>query len=120
MDESLYTRLRRRKPTVPWRQNPPARHVRRPLVANMPPIPTSDGNQASMYRHLGAHLDRINGVDGTRFAVWAPNAREVSVLCDQTHWKHGEFWLQGSSAGVWSGFVPGISNGEVRPVCVCR
>ena len=111
MDESLYTRLRRRKPTVPWRQNPPARHIRRPLEATVPSIPMSDGSQASMYRHLGAHLDRINGVDGTRFAVWAPNAREVSVLCDQTHWKHGEFWLNGSSAGVWTGFVQGVANG---------
>ena len=37
-----------------------------------------------MYRHLGAHLDLVNGVDGTRFAVWAPNAREISVLCDRT------------------------------------
>src|SRR3569832_426189 len=111
MDDSIYTRLRRRQATVPWRQNPPARHLRQPLRENTRTIPNSDGKQAAMYQHLGAHLDRVNGVDGTRFAVWAPNAREVSVLCDKTHWQHGNFWLNGSDNGIWTGFVPGIGHG---------
>ena len=64
-----------------------------------------------MNQHLGAHLDRVNGVDGTRFAVWAPSAREVSILCDRTGWKHGNFWLNGSDAGVWTGFVPEVGAG---------
>ena len=111
MEDSIYTQLRRHRANVPWRQTPAARHSRRLLRETTRAIPISDGKQAAMYQHLGAHLDRVNGVDGTRFAVWAPSAREVSILCDQTHWQHGNFWLNGSDSGVWSGFVPGVAHG---------
>jgi 1,4-alpha-glucan branching enzyme len=65
-----------------------------------------------MYNWLGAHPGEVDGVQGTRFAVWAPNAREVSVLCDANHWSHGAFYLNGSNTGVWSGFMPGIGHGD--------
>jgi 1,4-alpha-glucan branching enzyme len=113
MDENVYTRLRRRKATVPWRENGPAGHKRRLLETATPPIPPSDGKQAAMFRHLGAHLDRVDGIDGARFAVWAPNAREVCVLTDQNAWRHGAHWLYGSNSGVWSGFVPGMGHGSL-------
>src|SRR5580658_2280059 len=58
----------------------------------------------SMYRILGAHPDSVEGVTGTRFAVWAPNATEVSVVCNASGWKPGRNTLQGSDAGIWSGF----------------
>ncbi len=65
-----------------------------------------------MYNRLGAHPDVVDGTRGTRFAVWAPNAAEVSVLCDGNHWSHGAFYLNGSDSGVWSGFMPGIGHGD--------
>ncbi len=64
-----------------------------------------------MYDWLGAHPDVVDGTRGTRFAVWAPNAKEVSVLCDGNHWTHGAFYLNGSDSGVWSGFMPEIGHG---------
>ena len=67
-----------------------------------------------MYNWLGAHPEVVDGVEGTRFAVWAPNAREVSLLCDANHWKPGEFYLYGSDSGVWSGFMPGIGLGSAE------
>ncbi len=70
------------------------------------------GIYSLMYRNLGAHLDEVDGVQGTHFAVWAPNAREVSLLCDRTHWKKGNFYLNGSDTGIWSGFVPGVKSGD--------
>lgn len=67
---------------------------------------------STLYRHLGAHVDVVDGVTGTRFAVWAPNAREVSVLCDSNAWTHNRNWLNSSDSGVWWGFVPGLRSGD--------
>jgi 1,4-alpha-glucan branching enzyme len=62
----------------------------------------------SLYRHWGAHL--VPG--GVRFAVWAPNAREVSLICDSNGWTAGRTWLNSSDTGVWSATVPGILPGS--------
>ncbi|NOX55245.1 MAG: 1,4-alpha-glucan branching enzyme, partial [Planctomycetes bacterium] len=66
-----------------------------------------------MYQWLGAHIEERDGIVGTRFAVWAPNAREVSVVCDQNGWTHGRNPLHPSDSGVWSGFVEGIGHGDI-------
>ena len=65
-----------------------------------------------LYKHLGAHLAIQDGQAGVRFGVWAPNATEVSVLCDLNSWMHGQHWLNSSSNGVWWGFVPGLKHGD--------
>ncbi|MCH8830524.1 MAG: 1,4-alpha-glucan branching protein GlgB [Planctomycetes bacterium] len=70
------------------------------------------GMRHSMYRTLGAHLDRLDGNDGVRFAVWAPNARAVSMIWDGNGWTAGNDDLWGSDDGVWSGFVPGMKAGD--------
>ncbi len=72
----------------------------------------------SMYRHLGAHLDAVNGANGVRFTVWAPNATEVSVLCDANGWKPGCNYLHGSDAGIWSGFISGMTSGSTYKFAV--
>lgn len=66
-----------------------------------------------MYRTLGAHPDLVDGAVGTRFAVWAPNASEVSVLCNANGWKPSRNTLRGSDSGIWSGFVAGVGHGDV-------
>ncbi|MEK6260775.1 MAG: 1,4-alpha-glucan branching protein GlgB [Planctomycetota bacterium] len=68
--------------------------------------------ESTLYRHLGAHLDSQDGVTGVRFSVWAPNATEVSVLCDTNSWMHGRNHLNSSDNGVWWGFVPGLKQGD--------
>ena len=67
---------------------------------------------STLYQHLGAHPDIQNGSEGVRFAVWAPNATEVSVLCDENSWIHGQNWLNSSNNGVWWGFIPGMKHGD--------
>ncbi|MEY3458024.1 MAG: 1,4-alpha-glucan branching enzyme GlgB, partial [Planctomycetota bacterium] len=62
----------------------------------------------TLYRFWGAHL--VPG--GVRFAVWAPNAREVSLICDNNGWTAGRTWLNSSDTGVWSAVVPGILPGS--------
>ncbi len=68
--------------------------------------------ESTLYRHLGAHLDAQDGVAGTKFSVWAPNASEVSVLCDMNSWMHGRNPLNSSDNGVWWGFIPGLKQGD--------
>jgi len=71
-----------------------------------------------MYRTLGAHLTEVNGVRGVRFAVWAPAASEVSVLFNANGWTPGRNGLHGSDNGIWSGFVPGMREGDVYKFAV--
>ena len=84
-----------------------------------PMFPDSDLNQLRngqhclLYTRFGAHPDVVDGVSGTRFAVWAPNAMEVCILCDSNGWKHGETPLFRVEDGNWSGFVPGLGTGTI-------
>ncbi len=66
---------------------------------------------STLYRHLGAHRDVVDGIAGTRFTVWAPNAQDVSVICDGNGWTHGANPLNSSDSGVWWGFIPGMLEG---------
>jgi len=70
------------------------------------------GMNCTSYNWLGANLVEENGTTGVRFGVWAPNAKEVCVLCDGNHWTHGAFYLNSSDSGVWSAFMPEIGPGS--------
>lgn len=73
----------------------------------------------TMYRKMGAHPETVDGVAGTRFAVWAPNASAVSVICDANEWTPGKSPLWGSDSGVWSCFLPGLKHGDHYKYAVC-
>jgi 1,4-alpha-glucan branching enzyme len=72
----------------------------------------AQGNHLDLYRVFGAHPDEIDGVRGTRFAVWAPNASRVSVVGEWNHWD-GRIHLMRlrREAGVWEIFLPAIEPG---------
>src|SRR5438270_13924946 len=72
----------------------------------------NEGSHFTLYRKLGAHRMQRNGVDGTHFAVWAPNARAVHVVGDFNGWnkKANALKVRGSS-GIWEGFVGGVQQG---------
>jgi len=70
------------------------------------------GDERKIYEKLGAQLRTIDGVHGTSFAVWAPNAQRISVVGDFNNWD-GRFHamrLLGAS-GVWEIFIPGVGQG---------
>ncbi|MFP4310398.1 MAG: 1,4-alpha-glucan branching protein GlgB [Nitriliruptoraceae bacterium] len=76
----------------------------------------NEGTHLRLWEKLGAHLATDeDGVDGVHFAVWAPNAREVTVIGDFNGWdRHspeGRMWARGVS-GIWERFVPGASVGD--------
>ena len=73
----------------------------------------NEGNHHRIYEKLGAHFTEINGVKGVYFAVWAPNARNVSVLGDFNSWDGRKHQMRKSSdVGVWELFIPELKVGE--------
>ncbi|QYJ16550.1 1,4-alpha-glucan branching enzyme GlgB [Rubrobacter xylanophilus DSM 9941] len=71
-----------------------------------------EGNNHRIYRHLGAHPAEIDGVSGTTFAVWAPNARRVSVVGDFNLWDGRRHPMRNRN-GVWEIFLPGVGEGAL-------
>ncbi len=74
-----------------------------------------EGNHFRLYEKLGSHPIDVKGVKGTFFAVWAPNAREVSVIGDFNGWNPNTHPLRvrEDSSGIWEGFIPGVNSGTV-------
>ncbi|MFD5703111.1 1,4-alpha-glucan branching enzyme [Streptomyces lasiicapitis] len=71
-----------------------------------------EGRHEELWRALGAHPMTHQGVTGTRFTVWAPNARGVRVCGDFCHWDGTAHPMRSlGSTGVWELFVPGIGEG---------
>ena len=74
----------------------------------------NEGNEHRIYDKLGAHPRAVAGVPGVAFAVWAPNATQVSLGCNHNHWD-GRYHPMRSlgASGVWELFVPGLGVGEL-------
>jgi 1,4-alpha-glucan branching enzyme len=74
----------------------------------------SEGNHHRVYEKMGAHVVTHQGVKGTVFTVWAPEAERVSVIGNFNSWdgRVHQMKLLGHS-GVWELFIPGIGEGEV-------
>ncbi|MGO1388495.1 1,4-alpha-glucan branching protein GlgB [Brachybacterium alimentarium] len=73
-----------------------------------------EGRHEELWRALGAHVRTLDDVEGTSFAVWAPNARAVQVIGAFNGWDGRSHALRSLGAsGVWEIFVPGIGDGEV-------
>lgn len=72
------------------------------------------GKHFKLYEKLGAHVVTHNGVEGTYFAVWAPNARTISVIGNFNHWQKGNHPLfpRWDGSGIWEGFFGDVKHGE--------
>ena len=71
----------------------------------------AEGNHHRIYEKLGAHPTQINGVEGVYFAVWAPNARNVSLLGDFNNWDGREHQMRKRGNGIWEFFIPELKAG---------
>jgi 1,4-alpha-glucan branching enzyme len=72
-----------------------------------------EGTHYRAYEKLGAHLTQRDGRWGVHFAVWAPNAKLVSVIGDFNDWNPQANSMRPSSGGVWEAFVPDVGQGAV-------
>jgi 1,4-alpha-glucan branching enzyme len=73
----------------------------------------AEGTFDRAYEKLGAHLTEQNGCLGVHFAVWAPNAKQVSVVGDFNEWNPTANVMCSSSAGVWESFIPTLDQGTI-------
>ncbi|MBF0505215.1 MAG: 1,4-alpha-glucan branching protein GlgB [Nitrospirae bacterium] len=73
-----------------------------------------EGKHYRNYEKLGAHIRKIKGISGVHFAVWAPNARRVSVIGDFNQWdgRRHPLRFRGVS-GIWELFIPGLEEGTL-------
>jgi 1,4-alpha-glucan branching enzyme len=74
----------------------------------------NEGSHFQLYDKLGGHVVNHEGVSGTQFAVWAPNAAQVFVMGDFNGWnKNGDPLHPNGQSGIWEGFFPRIGNGTL-------
>ncbi|BAU40460.1 1,4-alpha-glucan branching enzyme [Leptolyngbya sp. O-77] len=84
---------------------------RSPLLTDFDIHLFAEGNHHRIYEKLGAHLTEVDGVKGVYFAVWAPNARNVSVLGDFNWWDGRKHQMRRIGNGIWELFIPGLGAG---------
>ena len=74
----------------------------------------NEGSHFRLYDKLGARVVTHAGTSGTYFAVWAPNAEQVSVIGDFNGWDKRRHRLSPKGqSGIWEGFFPGVGKGTL-------
>ncbi len=85
-----------------------------PVLGEMDIYFLSEGTHLTAWEKLGAHPRVLEGVAGVSFAVWAPNARRVSVVGDFNDWDGRRHPMRRHpSCGVWEIFLPGLGEGDL-------
>ncbi len=69
-----------------------------------------EGTHERSYEKMGAHIVSLNGRTGVAFAVWAPNAKNVSIIGDFNNWDAGRHPMHSSDAGIWTLFIPQLTE----------
>ena len=84
-----------------------------PVLGPMDDYYIGEGNHLRLYDKMGAHTLHHDGADGVHFAVWAPNAKRVSVIGDFNNWD-GRLHVMRlrMNTGIWETFVPGAVIGQ--------
>jgi 1,4-alpha-glucan branching enzyme len=85
-----------------------------PVLGPMDDYYIGEGSHLRLFDKLGAHAMEFEGVEGTHFAVWAPNARRVSVVGPFNEWDGRRHPMRVRiNTGVWEVFAPNVGPGEV-------
>jgi len=93
-----------------WEHEDPFRFG--PVIGEVDEYLLAEGTHLRLWQVLGAHVMRHEGVAGTHFAVWAPNALRVSVVGPFNGWDGRRHPMRARGAsGVWETFLPGIGEG---------
>ncbi len=74
----------------------------------------NEGSHFRLHDKFGSHPMTVNGVEGTYFAVWAPNADRVCVVGSFNNWDAESHLLHARKhSGIWEGFIPGVGKGTL-------
>ena len=69
----------------------------------------SEGTHRRIWEVLGAHVTECDGVSGTLFALWAPNANSVRLMGEFNHWDNNKYYMRlHHEFGVWEFFLPDV------------
>src|SRR5688500_10430947 len=72
----------------------------------------SEGTHYRAWEKLGSHRTLVDGIAGVHFAVWAPNAQRVSVICDFNRWDGRAPQMRRLvPSGIWEIFIPDLADG---------
>ena len=105
-------KLRLRRGAHRWEVHDPYRFP--PYLGELDTHLLAEGSHQRLYERLGAHPVVVDGVAGVVFAVWAPNARRVSVVGDFNAWDGRRHPMRRRvEAGVWELFLPGVGEGAL-------
>jgi 1,4-alpha-glucan branching enzyme len=86
-----------------------------PVLGPMDDYYAAEGTHLRLFDRLGAHVLMHEGITGTHFAVWAPNAQRVAVVGDFNAWdgrRHG--MRRRAGAGIWEIFLPDVTDGRYK------
>jgi 1,4-alpha-glucan branching enzyme len=85
-----------------------------PLLSDQEIHLFNEGRLLEAWRSMGAQPTQLDGTDGVRFAVWAPNAERVSVVGGLNNWdgRIHAMRVRGGS-GIWELFIPGLAAGDL-------
>src|SRR6266849_4451185 len=120
LDDEKRTYTAKRMPMMTEPQFNEVKHDTPTKESEIPSIFSDDdlylfgqGKEYRIYEKMGAHVRTVNGVTGTNFATWAPNALTVSVMGDFNNWRRdaNPMHLRHRELGVWECFVPGVQIG---------
>lgn len=85
-----------------------------PVLGEMDLYLYGEGKHLNIYDKLGAHLIKHQDIDGVCFAVWAPNARRVSVVGNFNDWDGRRHMMRPrGSSGIWELFIPGLTEWDI-------
>ncbi|MDQ3561123.1 MAG: 1,4-alpha-glucan branching enzyme, partial [Pseudomonadota bacterium] len=105
-------RLRLEGGGASWEAEDPYRFP--PVLGSLDVYLVAEGSHRRVFERLGAHPCAIEGVDGVAFAVWAPNARRVSVVGEFNQWDGRRHPMRKRiEAGIWEIFLPGAAAGQL-------
>jgi 1,4-alpha-glucan branching enzyme len=102
---------------ITWRTPDP--YAFAPTLGDLDLHLIAEGTHRRLWEALGAHVVSVAGVQGTRFAVWAPSARAVALIGDANAWDRRLHPMRSLGAsGVWELFVPGVAAGSAYKFAV--
>ncbi len=95
-----------------WERGDPYAYL--PTVGDMDLYLFGEGTHKRLYDAFGARAMVVDGVPGTSFSVWAPNAKRVSVVGEFDNWDGRLLPMRSlGSSGVWELFIPGVAPGQL-------